>query len=40
VDADGFVTLGELERELPGALGAAVPSTKLEAAARPPSRPS
>jgi len=29
VDADGFVTLGELERELPGALGAAVPSTKL-----------
>ena len=29
VDVDGFVTLGELERELPGALGAAEPSTKL-----------
>ena len=29
VDADGFVTLSELERELPGALGAAAPSTKL-----------
>ena len=29
VDTDGFVTLGELERELPGALGAAAPSTKL-----------
>ena len=35
VDADGFVTLGELERELPGALGAAVPSTKLPPAHRP-----